>query len=168
MSGQGWNDYERAADKGPLAFGLKVFFGLVIFSIVTSVVGYGLGWFSSAAEVAKDEFGPKAALAKYEWFKDAAAQLDKKQADIKVYQSRLDEIERSYMNEPRSKWTREDREQYNTWSSEVAGVKASYNSLAAEYNAQMAKFNWRFANAGDLPKGADSPLPREYPAYIEQ
>jgi hypothetical protein len=146
-----------------------MFFGLVAFCIVASTVGYGLGWFGSAAEVAKEEFGPKAALAKYEWFKDASAQLDKKQADIKVYAARLGEISGGYPpGTTRASWAREDREQYNTWSSEVAGVKASYNALAAEYNAQMAKFNWRFANAGDLPKGADRVLPREYPAYIEQ
>lgn len=166
---QGWQDYERAADKGPLSLMLKVFFGLVIFGIVTSVVGYSLGWFGEAATVAQEEFGPKAMLTKYEWFKDASAQLDKKQADIKVYESRLRSVEEGYPpGASRSSWNREDREQHNVWASEVAGVKASYNSLAAEYNAQMAKFNWRFANAGDLPKGADRVLPREYPAYIEQ
>ena len=52
------------------------------------------------------------------------------------------------------------------WRSEVAGVKASYNGLAAEYNAQMAKFNWQFCNVGDLPKGADVALPREFKPYV--
>ena len=102
---------------------------------------------------------------KYEWFKDASAQLDKKVADIQVYQSRLVDLNETYRSVPRQAWPREDREQYNVWSSEVSGVRTSYNSLAAEYNAQMAKFNWRFANAGDLPKGADTPLPREYKPY---
>ena len=107
-------------------------------------------------------------LEKYEWFKDAAAQLDKKQADITVYNGRITEMNTTYKDLARQNWPREDREQYNIWSSEVAGVKASYNTLAAEYNAQMAKFNWRFANAGDLPKGADKPLPREFKPYIAQ
>lgn len=52
------------------------------------------------------------------------------------------------------------------WQAEVAGVKASYNSLAAEYNAQMAKINWRFCNRGQLFKGADEPLPREFALYL--
>jgi hypothetical protein len=77
-------------------------------------------------------------------------------------------MDKTYAKLERQKWPREDREQYNVWSSEVAGVKASYNSLAAEYNAAMAKFNWRFANAGDLPKGADKPLPREFKTYVNQ
>jgi hypothetical protein len=49
--------------------------------------------------------------------------------------------------------------------SEVAGVKASYNSLAAEYNANMVKVHWAFCNAGDLPAGAAEALPREYKPY---
>jgi len=104
-------------------------------------------------------------LEKYEWFKSAAAQAEKKQADISVYDGRLSSMNETYKDLPRHKWPREDREQYNVWSSEVAGVKSSYNGLAAEYNAQMAKFNWRFANAGELPQGAAQPLPREFKPY---
>jgi len=73
-----------------------------------------------------------------------------------------------YGSAARKEWAREDREQFNVWSSEVAGVKASYNSLAAEYNAQMAKMNWRFTNVGMLPQGATQPLPREYKPYVEE
>ena len=134
--------------------------------MVLSVVGYGLGWFSEAGKVVQEEFGPRASLDKYEWFKDAAAQLEKKQADIGVYESRMKSMDDTYKDRPRYQWPREDREQYNVWVSEVAGVKASYNSLAADYNGQMAKFNWAFANVGQLPRGADMPLPREFKPYI--
>ena len=65
-------------------------------------------------------------------------------------------------------WPREDREQFNLWEQEVAGIKASYNMLAADYNAQMAKFNWAFAERGKLPEGATDPLPREYKPYEEK
>jgi len=144
-----------------------VFFVLAVF-VVIGIFGYALGWFGEAAKVAQDEFGPRAILDKYMWFKDAAAQLEKKQADITVYDGRIKAMSESYKDLARQKWPREDREQYNVWSSEVAGVKASYNTLAAEYNAQMAKFNWRFANVGELPKGADQPLPREFKPYVSQ
>lgn len=136
--------------------------------VVLSILGYAFGWFGEAAQVAKTEFGPQAMLEKYSWFKDAAAQLDKKQADIGVYESRITNLTASYKDVPRQKWPRTDLEQMNVWMSEVSGVKASYNSLAADYNAQMAKFNWRFANVGQLPAGADKPLPREYKPYIAE
>lgn len=165
---QTWQDYEKAAKRGPMAIAVKVILAVFALGIFVSVIGYGLGWFGEAAKVTQEEFGPRAMLEKYEWFKDAAAQLEKKQADISVYDGRLSAMNGTYKDLARQKWPREDREQYNVWSSEVAGVKASYNSLAAEYNAQMAKFNWRFANVGELPKGVDKPLPREFKPYTTQ
>jgi len=166
--GQTWGDYEGAAERGPMAIAIKVILALFALGIFASVIGYSLGWFGEAAQVAQEEFGPRAMLEKYELFKDEAAQLEKKQADITVYDGRMKAMDETYKSLPRQKWPREDREQYNVWSSEVAGVKASYNSLAAEYNAQMAKFNWRFANVGELPKGAEQPLPREFKPYVSQ
>ena len=165
---QGWSDYEQAAEKGPLNFAFKVFFGVLAFSLVVSLIGYGLGWFGEAAKVTQDEFGPKAMLSKYEWFKNVSAELEKKQADIAVYGSRIISQNEAYEGVSRKDWPRDEREQRSIWESEVAGVKASYNSLAAEYNAQMAKFNWRFANVGELPQGADIPLPREFKTYINE
>lgn len=163
---QNWSDYERSAEKGPFALAIKVVIGMFALSVFIGVVGYGIGWFGEAATVVREEFGPRAILEKYEWFKDAAAQLDKKRADIKVYDARINNLNESYGEQPRRSWAREDREQYNVWMSEVAGVKASYNTLAAEYNAQMVKFNWRFTDVGDLPQGATEPLPREFKPYV--
>lgn len=140
--------------------GYLMFLAIVLFC--------GCDWFRESKQVAQEELGPKELLRKYEWFKDASSQLDKKKADIKVYQKRITTMSDGYTDLPRNKWPREDREQYNLWQSEVAGIKASYNTLAAEYNAQMSKMNWRFTNVGELPKGAETPLPREFKPYQEE
>ena len=146
----------------------------VLASIVVMAMGVvGLGGcfgscLSEATQVAQEEFGPRAMLRKYEWFKDAAAQLDKKQADIQVYRSRIQNMKEDYEGVKRRNWPRSDREQFNLWRTEVAGVIASYNGLAAEYNSQMAKFNWRFTNRGELPDGATEPLPREFKPYLSE
>ena len=124
-------------------------------------------WGGEAITVAKEEFGPREMLRKYEWFKDAAAQLDKKRADISVYASRVSSMESDYEDTSRKDWDRTDKEQTSLWRNEVAGVTASYNGLAAEYNAQMAKFNWAFCEAGTLLKGASVPLPRAFKPYID-
>jgi hypothetical protein len=165
---QDWADYEKAADKGPLPVLAKAFVAIMFVATVASVTGYVFGWFGSAAAVAKEEFGPRAMLDKYTWFKDAAAQLEKKLADAEVYDARIKAMINGYGETPRTKWAREDREQMNVWTSEVAGVKASFNQLAAEYNAKMAEIHWRFANRGDLPQGAADPLPREFKRYEEK
>lgn len=163
-----WSGYESAAGKGPLTFFFKILGPILLIIFVLGLVGIPLGWFSGATKVVQKEFGAEMLLKKYEWFKNASAELDKKRADIAVYEGRLSGLEQTYAKLTRERWPREDREQYNVWQSEVAGVKASYNSLAAEYNSQMSKFNWRFTNVGDLPPGATEPLPREVKPYVTQ
>ena len=163
-----WESYDNAAAKGPMSIAVKVILSIFVLAVLISGVGYVSGWFAETAQVAQDQFGPSAMLKKYEYFKDAAAQLDKKKADVTVYESRLVAMKAMYKDVERIKWPREDREQFNVWASEVAGVKASFNILAADYNAQMAKFNWSFANVGQLPRGATEPLPREFKQYITE
>ena len=143
---------------------------LVLISLLFSIVllGHMLGWFGEAAQVAQEQFGPRAMLKKYETFKDQAAALDAKRANIEASKARMKNMEQTYAGVPRTHWARPDLEQYNLWSTEVAGMLASYNDLAAQYNAEMAKVNWRFANAGDLPAGATVPLPREFKPYESQ
>lgn len=119
---------------------------------------------NEAGDVAVDELGPRALLKKYMWFKDCAAQLNKKQADIGLYEQRFAVAEKKYGDAP----PRHISEQLMLWQTEMLGVKASYNSLAAEYNSAMAKANWSFCNAGSLPAGAVEPLPREFAAYVSQ
>ncbi|MBS3166753.1 hypothetical protein J4403_00915 [Candidatus Woesearchaeota archaeon] len=160
-----WNDYEISAEKGPFSIIMRVFFLFLIMGIIIGIIGYAISWFSETGKVAKEEFGARALLEKYEWFKNASATLDKQKADIQVYEKRISMMEEDYKNLPRNKWSREDREQCNVWKSEVAGIIAGYNGLVAEYNAQMAKFNWRFANAGMLPEGATEPVRRKYKEY---
>jgi two-component SAPR family response regulator len=123
---------------------------------------------TDAKDTAFKELKVSTLLKKYEWFKDASAQLDKKIADISVYDAKMKSITDAYVGVKRSEWARDDREQLSVWMSELAGVKASYNGLSAEYNSQMSKMNWRFCNVGDLPNGATQPLPREYKPYIDK
>lgn len=134
----------------------------ILLLIVLSLAGRACTWTSGALDTAQQEVSAKELLRKYQWFKDASAQLDKKIADVKVYDRRVKVIE------GKKNATRADQEQMYIWMSEVAGVKASYNGLAAEYNAQMSKINWAFTNVGQLPAGAATPLPREYKPYIEE
>lgn len=162
-----WDSVEKSVDKGPIQGGIKVI--LICSVLIAAIWGIGtvFGIFGETAQVAKEQFGPRAMLQKYEWFKDCSAQLDQKVGSIGVYQQRIDSMIADYEGVSRKDWPRTDREQMSQWRAEVAGVKASYNQLSAEYNAQMSKFNWSFANAGSLPEGATTPLPREYKPYLE-
>lgn len=139
-----------------------------ILSVVLGVCNTAVTMVDSANKAVIEQFSPEVLLKKYEWFKDASAALDAKLANLEDYRHRYLTIKEGYGADSsnRAKWSRGDKEQWNTWQSEEAGVKASYNDLAAQYNAEMVKFNYRFCNVGELPKGADKPVPREYRSYI--
>lgn len=148
---QSWDDYERAGERGPLALVVKVVLGCAVAAALIAVISFGFGLVGGSAEVAQQEFGAKAQLRKYEWFKDAASQLQKKLADIQVYEARRRSLLESYSGTPRRQWARVDQEAFNLADAELAGIKASYNALAADYNSASSKFNWQ-PFAGDLPQ----------------
>lgn len=142
--------------------------GAMIALVGCLVLQKGCSWTSKAVRVVEQQVDPTLLLKRYEWFKNVYAECDKKLADISVYQNRLSQLEQSYNGVSRKDWDRTDKEQFNLWSQEVAGTIASYNSLAAEYNAAMAKINYKFTNIGDLPSGATQVLPREVREYKTQ
>jgi len=136
---------------------------LLTFFVVLSVGGYVVGWFGRATDVVTQQIDPFELQRKYELFKDESAQLDKKVADIHVYENRFKK-----MNCSSQSLDRTAREQCMIWTQEVSGIIASYNELAADYNSQMSKWNYRFCNVGGLPQGATEPLPREFKPYMNE
>ena len=146
-----WESWEKTADKGPGALIFRVSLWLIGFAILFSVVGYTLGWFGEAGEVAKKEFGPKASLKKYEWFKDAIEQLNAKTDAIAHLQLKIDLY---HVKRPKdfSQWSRQDLERLEVMERELFGLKLSFTQLAAEYNANMEKVNWKYAADGELPR----------------
>jgi hypothetical protein len=112
---------------------------------------------NDAKDTVYNEFKVSTLLKKYEYFKDLSAAIDKKRADIELYQIEV------------SSYTKEDDGFYvEQRKSELIGIIAMHNQLCAEYNSAMSKFNYRFTNIGDLPEGATEPLPREYKPYINK
>lgn len=126
----------------------------------------GCGFVGEANQVAREEVGPRALLKKYEWFKDAAAKLDATKANIEVQQARIAGIEKRYEGVAPQDWHRSDVERLAVAEAELAGLKASFNAVAAEYNSRMVKANYQFTNVGDLPHGESQVLPREYRVYL--
>jgi hypothetical protein len=149
--------HAESFENNPVGYFKKVILWVIGLSIVLGVIGYGLGWFSEAGDVAQKEFGAKAALKKYEWFKDASAKLEQKKNDIAIYEKKVENLNEQYKGSKRKDWDRTDKETLNQWETELAGVKLSYNSLAAEYNSQSSKFNWA-PFKGDIPENYEQYL----------
>lgn len=113
------------------------------------------------AEDAQDttfkEFKASTLLKKYEYFKDLSAGIDKKRAEISVYEAELKSMKVE---------DKEDKFYYQQRKSELLGLVSVHNDLCSQYNSAMSKFNYRFTNTGDLPEGGVDPLPREIKPYI--
>jgi len=115
-------------------------------------------WVGDAQDTAFEEFKASTALKKYEWFQTCSATLDEKFNTIKVYEQNIIDLDGLYVNIPRRDWDQIDKQQYNQWRAEITGIKASYNKVVKEYNAQSSKFNWQPFNHSELP--------RIYKAYV--
>lgn len=141
--------------------GLLLFFLCAGLMMACGVIDTASWFVSRSVDVAKQQFDPAELLRKYELFKDESAQLDAKQASIRIKEAQMKSLRGVNMD-------RTNREQLMIWDQELGGMKYSFNALAADYNSQMAKFNYKFTNVGDLPQGASTPLPREYKPYMEE
>jgi hypothetical protein len=129
---------------------LLVIFGIIIFFTC-------IRFCSSTTEVIHKESNAGALLKKYEYFKDLSAAIDKKRADIEMYQSEIAGM---------TSVDKDDKFYIQQRKSELLGIISMHNELCSEYNSAMSKFNYRFTNIGDLPSGATTPLPKEYKPYI--
>lgn len=131
-----------------IAVGILIF--LSIFNFTCRMAGDGL-------KTVESEYKPSVLLKKYEYFKNLSGAIDKKDADIQMYQA---EISTMKVEDKDDKFYLQQRK------SELIGIIAVRNTLCSEYNIAMSKFNYRFCNVGDLPETNLTPLPREYKPYI--
>jgi hypothetical protein len=126
---------------------------------VLGLLSLALGWFGEGCRVTKDEYGPKAALKKYEWFKDQASRIDKMDADIALYRARAERVETQYIDtygSDRKSWPPvtqlQYRESFSQALDDLAAIVSQRNNLVREYNAQSETFNWSGYNLTGEPK----------------
>ncbi|MCK5416043.1 hypothetical protein KAI92_01295 [Candidatus Parcubacteria bacterium] len=153
-----WNEYEKAAEKGPGAILWKVFLLIVCISVVLGVTGYIFGWFGEAAKVAQNEFGPERALQKYEWFIDQANAIEKMDQDVILFRGRVGTVTKKYQGygDDMILWPPHIQAQFNKEKQQadedLLSVASQRNNLVKEYNAQSGKFNWTpFQTRTDKP-----------------
>ncbi len=127
--------------------GLIIVFLVIVAAIVFVIGVYVLDWFGEATDVAKEEFGPRAALKKYEWFKNKSNSLSAAEKTIRITDGALTDFKESAG--PRDKWTFEDKDEYSRLSTDLRGQKAHFEQLKAEYRAACEKVNWEIFKGDD-------------------
>lgn len=140
----------------------------IMVMISICLISTGCRHLADANETIYQETKASTLLERYERFKDMYSNLNSKLATISVLESKIDSLEADYEGVPKSEWQRVDSQTLSQWRSEIDALKASYNNLAAQYNADMSKANYRYTNVGDLPKGATEPLPRQVAPFIKK
>lgn len=128
--------------------------GIIVGIMITSTI---LSTCNDGLETAQKEFKPSALLKKYEYFKDLSSAIDKKRADIEMYQSEIKDLPNI---------EKDDKEYLRQRKSELLGIISMHNQLVSEYNSAMVKFNYKLCNKGDMPYTNLEPLPREYKSYL--
>lgn len=136
---------------------MKLFFTISGVCILTIICFSVLRFCGNAADTAYKEFNPSMLLKKYEYFKNLSAAIDSKRADLNAYKVNLQD----YVIKDK-----DDKFYYEQSRAEAMGILMMYNSLVAEYNAGMSKFNYAFCNVGSLPASNLEPLPREFKPYL--
>lgn len=132
--------------------------------VVLPIIGYGCSFVGNAANTAYNEFKPSKLLEKYTEFKTIHSRLSAMKATIDTLEASKQSTILSYGSDM-AKMPRDVRQDLASSTAEIAGTKAAFNRLASDYNRNMALFNYRFCNIGELPEGAFDPLPRDYVEY---
>jgi len=154
-----WEKYENAARKGPGPIAWKFFWFAISMLIVVGLTLYAVSLWNEAAMVAKQEFGAKAALKKYEWFVDQANRIKEMDGNIGLYEQRVKSVRERYVayGEDQAKWPPHAQIQYQTEYNRVKddllAIIAQRNHLVQEYNSASQKFNWApFQTRPDKPQ----------------
>lgn len=134
---------------------------LVVFALLAGAATLSFCTFAGdVISTAATDMSPDNLLKRYEWFKESAAQLSKKKQDVEIAKADLASLADSY-GDNALEWPADVRQERSQMRAELRGIIGSYNRLAGEYNAAMAKINYKFTNVGSLPAGAEEVLNRE-------
>jgi len=149
----GYKEYQKAAEKGPLAIAVRLILLLaaimVVGGILFGAIGFVGGWFNEGAEVLQEEAGPRAMLWKYETFVEKAHQIEQAKTNVELMKSRLEEINIQYADtygEDRTKWNMVASslfmDEKKDARDDVTSARLVANDLIEYYMQQSSKFNW--------------------------
>lgn len=129
---------------------VAVLVGVVLLGFGVRAVGIGLGIIDLPirkvenkvqlnADLIDKTYDSEYCLANYEWFKDTYNDIQQSDTQIKNKQEQLDNFVKTAGD--RINWTFEDKQQYNSLSNEVTGLKNYRADLVGQYNSRTEQLN---------------------------
>lgn len=131
-------------------FGTHIILPFLLLSLCIGAFGFVTGIFGEAADTAQETYGAKAAVRKYEWFKDKYNNIQNYDVQYKTAVSSFKTFKKDAG--PRSDWTFEDKQEYSRLQSVAQGLRNQRNSVVAEYNSASEKATWSVFQTNDLPR----------------
>mgnify|MGYP007031238894 CR=1 FL=1 len=117
--------------------------------ILFCAIGYAYNWFGEGFQVAREEFGPRAAIFKYEWFHDKHENIKSVKQKVKIAQDAVKAFTDSAG--PRSSWTFEDKNEMSRLSAVLNATQNILTEMVSEYNSNSSKFNHKVFRDAQLP-----------------
>lgn len=129
---------------------IAVLVGVVLLGFGVRAIGIGLGIIDLPirkvekkvqlnADLIDKTYDSEYCLANYEWFKDTYNDIQQSDTQIKNKQDQLDNFVKTAGD--RINWTFEDKQQYNSLSNEVTGLKNYRADLVGQYNSRTEQLN---------------------------
>jgi len=129
---------------------VAVLVGVVLLGFGVRAVGIGLGIIDLPirkvenkvqlnADLIDKTYDSEYCLANYEWFKDIYNDIQQSDTQIKNKQEQLDNFVKTAGD--RINWTFEDKQQHNSLSNEVTGLKNYRADLVGQYNSRTEQLN---------------------------
>ena len=123
--------------------------GIIPTLILLGLIGTVAGWFGEGAQVAREEFGPRAAVFKYEWFHDKHENIKSVKSKVKIAQDAVKSFTDSAG--PRTSWTFEDKNEMSRLSAVLNATQNILTEMVSEYNSNSKKFNHKVFRDAQLP-----------------
>lgn len=137
---------------------------IIIFALACGI--FALTTCGEAAEVAREEAGPRAMRDKYRWFKQQHERISKARQDITTFEKSVDGVKAKYevYGEPKD-WAPSISHQYNTEleraTVDLKAIVSNHDNMVRDYNAASADFMWeKFDTEGDLPRNHNRYAPK--------
>jgi len=129
---------------------IAVVIGIVALGFIGRFIGIGLGIITLPVNklesqvklnqgVIKKTYDTEYCLANYEWFKDTDQDIIQMVGQISNKEEQLKSFQESAG--ARTNWTFEDKQQYNTLTNELTGMKNYRLDLVAQYNSKTEQLN---------------------------
>lgn len=136
---QSWGAYSQRAERGPLAFGVKIVCLLCALSIVIGGASWGLGLIGQGGKIIQKTLDADNVIHNYEWFKSTAEALEACPQKIQIAERELKEHQE--FAGPRADWTFEDKQEASRLRTVLSGQKQRFENMKADFRARSKMAN---------------------------